>query len=490
MNKYAGKSFAIKLLMGWEMVFLPKYIDVKLERYSMILCSYKKESVEKLFGECKTAISKAVEYHNKKYKDKLITKNGEYSNTKLIDSSTIMEINKMFSDGDEVPYSKCTAITLGTSNDGLSAFHIIVDEAGLCDFDLFQISVAPFTASVNGNTTFIGLPNENSANLLQRMYSNKTVKKTLYDANDVYVMRKMVDKQFAEDYKKHLDGVIASNGKSSAFVQWNYFLNFMDLNGKFCTEEILENSNVLTERISQPLNDKNDKLSYLCAGLDISPKKDFRVLTCMRTVIKNGMIYNYEFEQETYNKDKGRMEHEVTAEKVAQTLKRCKIDMVCVDATAQGLYFVQTLRKKIKEIGINTLIVPYSYNGASKAKLFGFLEETLFSGQLKLLKRDESWESDKLIEEMCYMIKEKGTKDNDTIRYYAPIGGDFSDDHMNSLALANICYRHTFEMFRNKQFADDGAKKWRIYLNKFKELDEISSSNNNYHINTIWDIPL
>lgn len=112
------KSFSIKLLMAWEMVFLPKYIDVKLERYSMILCSYKKESVEKLFGECKTAIYKAVEYHNKKYRDKLVTKNGEFSNAKLIDSSTILEINKMFGDGDEVPYSKCIAITLRASNDG------------------------------------------------------------------------------------------------------------------------------------------------------------------------------------------------------------------------------------------------------------------------------------------------------------------------------------------------------------------------------------
>lgn len=116
--RQSGKSFSIKLLMAWEMVFLPKYIDVKLERYSMILCSYKKESVEKLFGECKTAIYKAVEYHNKKYRDKLVTKNGEFSNAKLIDSSTILEINKMFGDGDEVPYSKCTAITLGASNDG------------------------------------------------------------------------------------------------------------------------------------------------------------------------------------------------------------------------------------------------------------------------------------------------------------------------------------------------------------------------------------
>lgn len=116
--RQSGKSYIIKLLLAWELVFLPKYIDVKLERYSTILCSYKEKSVEKLFGECKTAIYKAVEYYNKKYKDKLILKNGDYNNHKLIDSSTIIEINKMFTDGDEVPYSKCTAITLGASNDG------------------------------------------------------------------------------------------------------------------------------------------------------------------------------------------------------------------------------------------------------------------------------------------------------------------------------------------------------------------------------------
>lgn len=116
--RQTGKSYSIKLLMAWELIFLPRYIDVKLDRYNVILCSYKKESVEKLFSECKVAIYKAIELYNKRYKDKLVTKNGEYSNPKLIDSSTILEINKLFSDGDEIPYSKTTAITLGASNDG------------------------------------------------------------------------------------------------------------------------------------------------------------------------------------------------------------------------------------------------------------------------------------------------------------------------------------------------------------------------------------
>lgn len=470
--RQSGKSFSIKLLMGWEMVFLPKYIDVKLERYSMILCSYKKESVEKLFGECKTAIYKAVEFHNKKYKEKLVTKNGEFTNSKLIDSSTIVELNKMFSDGDEVPYSKCTAITLGTSNDGLSSYHTIVDEAGLCDFDLFQISVAPFTASVNGNTTYIGLPNQDSSNLLQRMYDNKNVENTLYDAIDVYNMRKMVDKQFAEDYKKHLDGVISQNGRNSAFVQWNYFLNFNSTNGKFITKKIMEDSNMLVNSIYKPINDLRNENKFICGGLDISPKKDFRVLTGIETTIDGENIYNSVFDIKTYNKDKTRAEHEDVATQVALDCKMYKIDMLCVDSTSHQAYFIQTLRKQFKKYNVNTLIIPFYYNQNTKQRLFGYLETMLFEGKLKLLKEHESWESEKMVEEACYLIKEKGGKNSDTIKYYAPEGGDFSDDHMNSLALANICFKEAYEKTIKKEIADDGASRWRIYLNKYDDADD------------------
>ena len=488
--RQSGKSYSIKLLLGWELVFLPKYIDVKLERYSSILCSYKKESVEKLFGECKTAIYKAVEYYNKKYKDKLVLKNGDYNNPKLIDSSTIIEINKRFTDGDEIPYSKCTAITLGASNDGLSSYHTIVDEAGLCDFDLFQISIAPFTASINGNTTYIGLPNQDSSNLLQRMYHNKKIKSTLYNAEDVYKMKKMVDIVSAEDYKRNLDNAIAMNGRNSAYVQWNYFLNFADMNGKFVTKQILEDSNILSNDIElNPINNPNNRSRYLVAGLDISPKKDYRVLTCIETIITSGEIHNNVFFMRTYNKDRARAEHEYVAEEVALDCKLNKIDMICVDSTSHQAYFVQTLRKKFKELNINTLIIPYYYNQSTKQKLFGFLETMLFGGKLSLLKEGVSWEGDKLVEEMCYMIKEKGKKDSDSIKYYAPEGGDFSDDHVNSLALANICYVEAYDKTRKKEFADDGASRWRIKLNKFKPLNAEQQIVITNSIKTLWSMP-
>lgn len=322
------------------------------------------------------------------------------------------------------------------------------------------------------------------------MYDNKTVINTLYDANDVYMMRKMVDKEFAEDYKKHLDGVIASNGRNSAFVQWNYYLNFTDTNGKFITKQILDDSEMLVNDIYQPINISSDKNRYIVAGLDISPKKDFRVLTCIETILKDGDIFNNVFDIKTYNKDKTRAEHEVVAQQVAGDCRMYCIDMICVDSTSHQAYFVQTLRKKFKEIGINTLIIPFYYNQSTKQRLFGYLESTLFGGRLKLLKEGVSWESDKLIEEACYMIKEKGKKDSESIKYYAPQGGDFSDDHMNSLALANICFAEAFEKHRKKEYADDGASRWKIKLNKFKILkDEPNIEVIANTIHSMWDMP-
>lgn len=366
-----------------------------------------------------------------------------------------------------------------------------VDEAGLCDYELFNVSVAPFTASINGNTTFIGLPNNDSSNLLQRMYYTKGVVKTCYDANDVYAMRKMVDKEFAENYKKHLDGVLLAHGRRSSFVQWNYFINFTDSNGKFMTRDILENNNILVNEITMPINNDNDKQSYVIGGLDISPKKDFRVLTIGKSYIDlQGDIRSDVMDIKTYNKDKGRMEHELVAEQVALDCKMFKIDLLCVDSTSHQAYFIQTLRKKIKEVGINTLIVPFYYNQSTKPKLFGYLETCLFEGKLKLLKENCSWESKKLVEEMLYMIKEKGKKDSERITYYAPEGGDFSDDHMNSLALFNICLFDTIERFRKGDIAEDGAKRWRIRLNKFKELKDIEQNVQRNMIQSFYDVPI
>lgn len=486
--RQSGKSELIKLFIGWCMVFALKYIDTEIERFNVILGGYENTKVQKLFKECKNYIYKAVDFYNERHRDKLLTKKDMPT---ILDNDGKMEINKRFSDGEVIPYSQGFAITCSKNQDSLTSHITIIDEAGLVNNELFDVSIAPFSTSTAGSQCFFGVPGFDNSSLIHMKYKSKEVRKVIFRYEDVYIYRSMVNKNLAENYKSEYESFVRMNGKNSSATKWNYDMDFMDMNGKFCTRKVLEDSNIPINDIYMPVNNMGNK-KYIVAGLDISPKKDFRVFTGIETTInEDGEISNNVFDIKTYNKDKNRVEHELVAEQVARDCKMYKIDMICVDSTSHQAYFVQTLRKKIKEIGINTLIIPYYYNQSTKQKLFGYLESTMFGGRLKLLKEDASWESHKLIDEMCYMIKEKGQKDSDTIKYYAPTGGDFSDDHVNSLALANICFTEAFEKFRKKEIADDGASRWRIKLNKFKEIGtEIDKPSFNLKVNTIWDIPL
>lgn len=487
--RQSGKSELIKLLVGWAMVFALKYIDTDIERFNVILGGYENTKVQKLFKECKEYIYKAVEFYNERHRDKLLTKK---DSSNILDNDGKFEINKRFTDGEIIPYSQGFAITCSKNQDSLTSHISIIDEAGLINNELFDVSIAPFSTTTAGSQCFFGVPGFDSSSLIHMKYKSNEVRKVIFRYRDVYVYRLMANKTLAENYKSEYESFVRMNGKNSSATKWNYEMDFMDMSGKFCTKKVLEESNILVNNIRIPYNNLENKKKFLVAGLDISPKKDFRVLTCMETDIIDGEVFNSVFDIKTYNKDKTRMEHEDVALKVALDLKMYKIDMICIDSTSHQAYFVQTLRKKIKEVGINTLIIPFYYNQSTKPKLFGYLETIMFGGRLKLLMEGESWESEKLIEEMCYMIKEKGKKDSDTVKYYAPEGGDFSDDHVNSLALANICFTEAFEKFRKKEIADDGAKRWKIKLNKFKLLDSDSpiEQAKKYLSSTLYDVPI
>lgn len=468
--RQSGKSELIKLLVGWSMVFALKYIDTDVERFNLVLGGFENSKVQKLFKECKRYIYKAVDFYNDRHRDRLLTKK---DNPSILDNDVKFEINKRFPDGEIIPYSQGFAITCSKNQDSLTSHLTIIDEAGLINNELYDVSISPFSTTTAGSQCFFGVPGFDNSSLIHVKYKAEEIKKIVFKFIDVYTYRLMVNKSLADNYKSSYDSFVRVNGKLSSATKWNYDMDFMDMNGKFCTKKMLEDSNVLTEEINMPINDRDNKSVYLVAGLDISPKKDYRVLTCMYTNVISGAIYNRVFDMKTYNKEKTRMEHEEVALTVALDLKMYKIDMLCIDSTSHQSYFVQTLRRKISEVGINTLIIPFYYNQSSKPRLFGMLEDLMHSGRLKLLKEDQSWESKKLVSEMCNLIREKGKKNNDNIKYYAPQGDDFSDDHVNSLALANICFREAFEKFRKREFADDGAKRWRIKLNKFSELEEI-----------------
>jgi len=230
----------------------------------------------------------------------------------------------------------------------------------------------------------------------------------------------------------------------------------------------------MTEIIETPEN-KND--NWLVMGVDISPKHDFFCITIAEVTFtalgEQSVKIKY---MKTLNKNR---EHNSMKNKCMNIVDLChkfKIDLLCVDSTSQQLYFIQELYNTMREKKCDTQLFPYPYSANGKEKLFGFLETHLYDLKLKLLKEDESWESEKLIEEMLYLKKDKKES---RVQYKAPDGGDFSDDHINSLALCNMAYQYAFESSNNKKEFDDGEHIWRPRLQKYKrkkkEIDESPS---------------
>ena len=125
----------------------------------------------------------------------------------------------------------------------------------------------------------------------------------------------------------------------------------------------------------------------------------------------------------------------------------------------------------MKENDVKSQLFPYNYSANGKEKLFSYFESMLYDQRVKLLKEDESWESEKLVDELVSLIKEK--KEN-RVTYSAPNTGsnDFSDDHCNSIALCVMAYQYAFECSNaNKEF-DDGEHIWRPRLKKWTDIIE------------------
>lgn len=455
-SRQAGKSELIKLAIGYLSTFGRMFLDTPLERFNVILASHKAMSVKKLFKETKKYIYKGVDLFNITFKGSPLILKRE--NSKLEDNDEKIEINRIIRD-EQLPYSQVVSLTAKSDNDGFSAHIIIVDEAGLIDNQSFETSVTPFTATTAGHIVMFGLPNQNPTSFLAQNYMNPEVDKQIYTVEDIYKLRLLTDKQMAETYWRDYKSRSKGREKSSD-IRWNYWIDFESGEGKFITRKDLEDNNILTESIRNPIN---NEYVWKVAGVDISPKSDYFSVTVGETDLRGEEQINRVVYMETFNKDKKRISNKEKAQKVALLCKRFNIDLLVVDSTSQQLYFIQILYKALKDNNVNTQFFPFNYS-SNKEKLFNYLEESLYSGKLKLLKEDECWESSKLVEELLYF--EKTVKSNG-VSFEAPRKRGFTDDHVNSLALFNYGYQYAFECNAQRKRFDDGLNIWRPRLKKY-----------------------
>lgn len=500
MSRQSGKSSVMEVLIPFALTILPKYVEVDTNRFTVILGSYKDDAVKELYKKIKPHIYTAIEFYNKRNKDQLLCYYND-KKLKLIDNSDLLEIDKLFSNGEQIPYSQIRNITCGATSDGYSANLLITDESGLISSDLFQTSMSNFTSATAGISVYAGVPNQDSSSLFYSKKRSKTVKTLLYDYPIVRDCKYMVSKKQGDNYVKDYKSKVGehSGGERSSFIRWNYYLDTEDSNGKFISKATLEENNILTNEIRPP---KSNNTTYAVGGIDVSAVGDYKVMVIGESTIYEDFDANTKRNIKKYknsvcdiiafNKDGKKQSGEEFAKLCAEQCMKNRLDCVAIDASsAGGKIFTQLFRKYLKLYGINLMVLPFSYN-QNKQYLFSTLEFSIYDGDLTLLKENESWESEKLVEEMCYMLK-KRVPNTTYVKYEAPQGKGFTDDHINALALFNICLKEIRERSLDKKRckAEDGSGDfWRIRLIKYSNNDiEIKLKNNDYHIDTIWDIP-
>lgn len=476
--RQGGKSFLIGIIIPFACTYMPKYVDVFTMRYTIIMGSYKDTAVGELYKKAKPKIKHAIDHYNKHHKDKLITKELDQK-SRLKDSAELFEIDKEFVNGTRIPYSEIRTITCGASQDGYTSFLTVVDEAGLVDAQMFRKSMGNFTSSTGGTTLFAGVPCENAGSLFYWAKASKGVNTLLYQFPHVYAHRKLVSEMMAEKYKNDYETKVrsSSGGVKNTEIQWNYYLNTDDIGGKFISRDRLDDNNVLINTLRKPTGGEN---RFKVAGIDVSASGDYKVMTIGETTViesynnvTRDKIRTYRSDVcdiITFNKDGIKQTGEKFAEMCVKKCVELELDMVAIDSSsAGGQMFTQQFNKYMDEYGVNIMVLPFAYN-QNKSFLFGYLENCIYTEKIKLLREDESWESEQLVTEMLYMLK-KHLDGKTTVQYFAPKGDGFYDDHVNSLALFNICVKEIYERShdkRKRKATDGSGRVWALRLKKFE----------------------
>lgn len=484
-TRQSGKTFELAFLCAFLFVFGKLYFKSVNEKFWVIIASYReKDGVDKLFEESHFYLEDMMAHYNKLYPNKpIFTGNFTHNDKKyyVVDkvSSFKTEINIII-DNQVRPYSEMLGITTQVKKDGLSMDFGWLDEGFATSFEEFDRSIDPFRGSTGANLVVSGISSVDSANVQYFVHNNPDSIKTALIFPLAYNMVKLTHPERASNMRSYFESKVNSLGIDSTNVQTNFFLNWETLDGKFYTKKLMEKNKNFGE-----LTTLEDGLSaYRVGGLDLSTSHDYTVLTVLDVYVFTEEVYDetnnkyktikrYRNELrviETYNINKLKLSSEKVAEDTAKFCKTYKIDMLMCDGTGMQETYNEWILKKIKSLGINTLLVDYNFSGQqNKVLLMSNLEDYLFSQRLKLgsekdLKTDWSWR--KLFEEMMYLIREeKSGKSN--IQWNAPSGKGYTDDHVMSLALACYCVPYIEKLISKGKFIEIGNYKYKPKLQKF-----------------------
>lgn len=481
-------------------VFGRLHFDVEGEKFWTIVCSYReKDGIDKLFEEIHFYLEDMMELYNKIYYNKpIFTGNFTHNDKKYYatdkPSAFKTEINVVI-DGQVRPYSILLGLTTSVKKDGLSMDFGWLDEGFATPFEEFDRSIDPFRTGTGANLVVSGISSVDSANMQYYVHHKDDAIKTKLTFPVAYNLMKITHPSRAKKTRNFVESKITAMGIDSTNIQTNYFLNWETLDGKFYTKDLM----IKNKNFGRLTNQIDGIAKYRVAGLDLSTKHDYTVLTIIDVYEQMDRVFNknkndldvvtrwrYELRAiETYNIDRKKMSSEEVAERTAKFCNFYQIDMLMCDGTATQETYIEWILNKIKSININTLVVDYAFSGhANKVLMMSSLEDFLFSqritlGSIPQLKEDWSWR--KLYEEMLYLVREEKAGRNN-VQWGAPEGKAYTDDHVMSLALAAYCIPYIQKLIVGNKWIEIGKMRFKAKFNKFNETKKERQKEQNYYL--------
>lgn len=272
-----------------------------------------------------------------------------------------------------------------------------------------------------------------STNVLFNFFKNITIpeeRKIRYDWESVYACKKAVNENSAEKYKNSVENEIKQHGKKSQYIQTQYYCSFIVKGERFIMKEDLEDNGVFGTDYEENINHYRKNKLFRVGGYDPATSDDNAALSLGLTqqvddnnfaVILKGC--------KILNKEERKYSSEELAKQVALECKINQIDMLMIDATNAQEDRAYMVYKELKNIGCNTLVVPYSYANTNKQKMVQHVEDMIFAGQLKIpyeYYQDEYPDYKEFLDELFYL--QRKISSTGTITYKAPDGSSFHDD--------------------------------------------------------------
>lgn len=259
----------------------------------------------------------------------------------------------------------------------------------------------------------------------------------------MYELKALVNDEEGEKYKRSVEKEIANYGKNSDYILTQYYCSFKIRGTRFITMEDLERNNILsggnintdlkTIQVKKELErnyifrvgayDPALTLDYAAISTGISTKMGN--INQFKTIMKNCIILN---------KDNPNMSSSELLDRVADVCEYNNLDMLIIDSTAAQIDRAYMLVCKLRERGIDTLVVPFNYASNNKQMMMKYFEDSISNQYLKLPNercREQNEHYDELIKELLYF--QRLPKSNGNVEYKAPEGGNFHDDQIGRL---------------------------------------------------------